>query len=100
MPLTFDEDLPRGRYAVVGMRARAAGCVAGRLFLPGSRWRPGVLGVDAQDDVEHWRFRNGEMGSFGEFEDTDTLTAQFLSVSADTAEDVYLDLIQIRSGPG
>lgn len=98
-PLTFVEDLPRGRYAVVGMRARSAGLVAARLAFVGGRWRPGCLGTDAQDDIEHPMFRYGQLGIWGEFEDQDPPTVDFLSVSADAAEDVYLDLIQLRAGP-
>lgn len=98
-PLTFDEDLPRGRYQIVGLRVRSAGCLAARVFLQGNPWRPGVLGVDAQDDIEHPMFRYGQLGVFGEFEDTDTVTVEVCSASADTAEDFYLDLIQVRNGP-
>jgi hypothetical protein len=43
-------------------------------------------------------FRNGTFGIFGEFEDTDQPTVDFLSVSADTAQEVYFDLIQVRDG--
>lgn len=99
VPLTFDEDLPRGRYAIVGGRFRSAGCVAGRVVFVGGRWRPGALGVDAQDDLEHPMFRAGGLGIWGEFEDVDTPSVDFLSVSADAAEDVTLDLIQLRAGP-
>lgn len=101
--LTFIEDLPRGRYQVVGLRARSAGLVAARLVFVGTGaagWRPGVLGTDAQDDIEHPMFRHGELGVWGEFEDIEPPTVDFLSVSADAAEDVYLDLIQMRTGPG
>lgn len=99
VPLTLDEDLPRGRYAIVGARFRSAGCVAGRIVTIGGRWRPGALGVDAQDDLEHPMFRLGGLGVWAEFEDVDSPSADFLSVSADAAEDVTLDLIQLRAGP-
>lgn len=100
VPLTFVEDLPRGRYQVVGMRARSATCVAARLAFVGGAWRPGVLGVAAQDDLEAPLFRYGGMGPFGEFEDTAPPVVDFLATAADAAEDVYLDLIQLREGPG
>ena len=100
VPLTLIENLPRGRYALVGMRARSAGAVAARVVGIGWRWRPGVLGCDAQGDLDHPMFRMGGLGVFGEFEDTDLPQIEFLSTVADTAEDVYLDLIQLRAGPG
>lgn len=99
VPITMIENLPRGRYQIVGLRARAAGLVAARIVIPGQAWRPGVLGVDAQEDLEHPMFRYGQLGSFGEFEDTDLPSVDCLSVSADAAEDFYFDLIQLRSGP-
>ena len=40
-PLTMNEDLPRGRYAVVGLRGRSAGCIAVSMVFVGGRWRPG-----------------------------------------------------------
>jgi hypothetical protein len=99
VPLTLAENLPRGRYQLVGMRARSDGCVAARAVFIGGRWRPGCLGVDAQTDLEHMMFRYGQLGVWGEFEDPDLLSVDFLSVSADAAQDVMLDLIQLRAGP-
>lgn len=99
VPLTFDEDLPRGRYAVVGIRARSAGAIAARLVTVGGRWRPGVPGCDAQSDQDYWRFRFGNCGVFAEFEDVDTPSVDMISISADAAEDFVFDLIQVRAGP-
>jgi hypothetical protein len=99
VPLTFDEDLPRGRYAVVGMRARSAGMIAARLVTVGGRWRPGVPGCDAQSDQDHWRFRAGQFGVFAEFEDVDTPSVDCIAISADAAQDFVFDLIQLRAGP-
>lgn len=98
--ITLDQDLPRGRYSMVGMRARSAGLVAARCAFVGGKWRPGCIGSIAQADLEHTMFRHGGLGSWGEFEDIETPTIDFLSTSADTAETVYLDLIQVREGPG
>jgi hypothetical protein len=97
--ITFDENLPRGRYQIVGMKGISAGAIAARTVLPEIRWRPGVIACDIVEDLDDRIFRNGQFGVFGEFEDTDGLTVDFLSVSADTAEIVYLDLIQVRLGP-
>ena len=99
-PLVFDENLPRGRYQIVGMKAISATGIAARLVVPDSRWRPGVLACDVVEDEDWPGFRYGAFGAFGEFEDTDALTADFLANAADAAEIVYLDLIQLRSGPG
>ena len=83
-----------GRYQVVGMRAHSAGLVAARLTrLGGSPWRPGCLGVDAYTDIEHPMFRNGGLGIWGEFQESNIPAVEFLSISADTAQEVTLDLI-------
>lgn len=93
--LTFATTLPRGRYQVVGMRAKSTGLIAARLVFPGQAWRPGCIGNDADTDIEAQCFRAGEMGVWGEFDHDLPPTVDFLSVSADTAESVWLDLIKI-----
>ncbi len=98
--LTFDENLPRGRYAVLGMRAQSTTCVAARLVLPGLAPRPGVIGCTAAGDEGHPIFRHGQMGAFGEWEDTDAMQAEFLCNAADATQIVYLDLALVRAGAG
>lgn len=99
VPITLLEDLPRGRYQLVGLRASSAGCVAARCVGVGWRWRPGVLGVQAESHIQAPQFRYGDFGIFGEFEDTDLPQLEFLSVTADATENGIIDLIQLRSGP-
>jgi len=93
--ITFEQALPRGRYQVVGMRVKSAGLVAARLVFPGYAWRPGVIGCDAYTDIERIEFRGGRMGVFGEFDHDLPPTVDYLSISADTAEEIWLDLIKI-----
>jgi hypothetical protein len=93
--LTFAQSLPRGRYAVVGMRAISAGLIAARLVFPGYAWRPGCIGYTAENKTEDDVFRGGKLGSWGEFDHDVPPTVDFLSISADTSEVVYLDLIKI-----
>jgi hypothetical protein len=100
VPIAFDEDLPRGRYQVVGLRPESAGMVAARcVFVGGQGWRPGALGCDLVGDIQDPMFRNGNLGVWGEFEDTDPCTVDVLSISADATQVFYFDLIQVREGP-
>ncbi len=101
VPLAFTEDLPRGRYQLVGLRARSAGLVAARAVFvgPSATARPGCLGNPTQQGLAHDMFRWGQLGVWGEFEDIEPPQIECLAVSADAAEDFYLDLIQTRSGP-
>jgi hypothetical protein len=98
--VTFQEDLPRGRYQVVGFRAESAGMLAARLVFVGGGPRPGVLGCDLVSDIQDYIFRYGELGVFGEFEDTEQPTVDCCSISADATQEFYFDLIQLREGPG
>ena len=97
--LTLQDNLLAGRYAVVGARFEAAGCIAGR-FAPVDvgNYRPGCIGYDSVNDADIPVFRNGGLGTWFEFEHDTLPVAEFLSASADTAEVVYLDLVQVRGG--
>jgi len=93
--ITLTQTLPKARYQVIGMKALSAGLIAARLVFPGYPWRPGVIGCDAIGDQDHERFRFGRLGVFGEFDSDAPPTVDFLSVSADTAEEVWLDLVKV-----
>ncbi len=99
--LTFDEDLPAGRYQIVGFRPVSTTILAARLVFVGGGWRPGALGVDLHYDLSSDIFRYGNMGVFGEFEDLEPPTVEILALAADAAatQEFWLDLIQIRKGP-
>jgi len=100
VPLVFAENLPRGRYRVHGFRAQSTNLIAARLALVGNQWRPGALGTNNDRHLEHLIFRHGELGVWGEFEDTDTPQVECLAAAADAAEVFYFDLVQVREGPG
>ena len=101
--ITMSENLPRGRYQAVGLRAQSTNMVAARYAFVGtgatSAWRPGVMGTNTDRHLEYPAFRYGGMGVFGEFEDTDLPSIECLATAADAAQVFYLDLIQVRSGP-
>lgn len=97
-PINFEQELPAGRYQVVGMRAKSAHIIAARLLFVGQVWRPGVLGVRTETAQYDKIFRMGNMGVFGEFEFDQPPQVEFLASAADTSEEVYLDLIQVRAG--
>jgi hypothetical protein len=95
--IVLDEDLEPGVYQVVGMRARSTGLIAARLVFPGTGaggWRPGCLGVDDENDLEHEMFRYGGLGVWGQFNEQSPPTVDYLALSADTAETGFLDLIK------
>jgi hypothetical protein len=96
--ITPTPTLPAGRYALVGARVQAAGLKAARFLSQDATFRPGVIGTDADGDITVQRFRRGELGSWLEFEHDEPPQVEYLSASADTAETLILDLIQVREG--
>ena len=93
--ITWADTLPNGRYAVVGLNAFGTTAIAARLIFQETPWRPGCVagatGVVIQDEM----FRNGGLGVWGAFNNYAMPNVEFLCNAADTAQEVYLDLIRI-----
>ena len=97
--IAFEDPLPAGRYAIVGMNFISAHIVMGRLVFSDYSHRPGCMGQLLERVGHIPRYRNGNAGLIGEFEHDRSPTVDFMADQADAAEVVYLDLIQIRKGP-
>lgn len=96
VPLTLDNGLDGGQYAIVGMSAFSAGALFARVIPRGnSAYRPGVPAAQARDQSIPANWRYGGWGEFVRFPNTAVPQIEFFSVSADTSEEVYLDLIKV-----
>ena len=93
--LTFDDALPVGRYAVVGLRFISATAIAARLVFKPGAWRPGCIGVDSELSQDHPLFRMGRLGVWGEFASVTPPDIEVLCDVADTAQTFFLDLIPL-----
>lgn len=96
--LTFDQSLPFGKYAVVGMTAICTSGVFARLAFPGqTQYRPGVPVVEAYASyVNPQVFRMGNFGQFGQFDSTAQPLIEILGLAAGAQTAVILlDLIKI-----
>ena len=93
--LTFSQNLDVGSYAIIGARFQSAGLIAFRFVFVGGGFRPGGIGFDADIDVAPARQRQGGLGSWGEFNDDQPPSVDFLSVSADTSQVGHLDLVRV-----
>lgn len=91
--LTFQQTLPAGRYAVVGMRCRSTDGIAARLVFPAQFNRPGVICVNAIGEEDNYFQRFGRMGVWGEFPHTNPPTLDILGGTA-SAQVVFLDLVK------
>lgn len=98
VPLTFDEELPVGRYAIIGAAGWDIDMVAFRFVLSGYAWRPGVYGNTGALYPVAPDFRYGHKGLWAEFESDLPPTIDVLSQSANSDHKFVLDLVQIRKG--
>ncbi len=101
--LTFDNTLPVGSYAVVGMAALSATGVLARVALPGFPWRMGCIAQKTTSAFRQDYFRAGRFGTFGQgayhswgaFVSTSPPQVEFFAGAADTSEVVLFDLVKI-----
>lgn len=94
-PITWADTLPAGRYACVGLQAAGATAILSRMVFNGQFFRPGCLAQTNVWDNGHPMFRMGNIGVFGYFDSTRMPTIQFLCDSADTSQEVYMDIVRI-----
>ena len=96
--LTLSQTLPAGRYQIVGMRAVGTNLLAARLVLIGDSWRPGVPAGASVNSNEPEQFMHGNFGVMGEFEFDQPPSVDLIGTGVTAAEEIYLDLIQVRAG--
>lgn len=96
--ITTTQQLPSGRYAVVGMLAQGVGHYGVRLVFPGQNtYRPGCI---AQPTYPFFPrdsyFGNGRFGLYGYFDNTAPPTADSLGlVAGANAVKIWLDLVKV-----
>lgn len=94
--VTYTNDLPDGRYALVGMEHFSATGKACRAIFFGQVLRPGCVSITAIGGQSAPIFMNGAMGNWGEFENDRVPNLEVLAAAADAAHTVYLYFIQVR----
>lgn len=94
--ITWDDNLEGGYYQVIGGVGVSATGVAFRLIGQDAVYRPGGLVVGDASEETHPMFRLGGLGSWLEFESDAMPNVQFLCDAADTAQEIYLDIVKIR----
>lgn len=95
LAVTWASNLPAGRYAAVGISGVTAGGIALRLVFEDTAWRPGGICLDIEGDEAPAMQLKGGCGILGEFTGNRMPNVEMLSISADTAEVVYLDFMRI-----
>lgn len=95
MNLAFNDVLPSGTYAVVGASLQSATMQAFRLVFKGLAYRPGWVGQATIQSRVHDMSRNGNLGSWGEFENLTPPSVDVLCTAGDSAFQGVLDLVQL-----
>lgn len=93
--LTFDQQIARGRYAIIGGEAKGATIIAWRLILDSQFYRPGGLGKLNNGRRSADLFRNGGLGNWGEFLSTSLPRLQLYCTGADTSQDLWLQVVRV-----
>lgn len=93
--ITWQDTLPNGQYAVVGLEAIGTTCITARLIFEDQVERPGALGQSLVSGNGPRLFRHGGLGIWGRFTAFRIPSVEFLCNAADTAQEVYLHLIRI-----
>lgn len=93
--LSMEQDLPAGRYAIVGADVTAANCIAMRFAFAGGGYRPGLLCQQNPGEFFLDTFRMGNCGVFGEFENSLPPQIDILGTSGSITLAVFLDIIKI-----
>lgn len=93
--ITWQDTLPNGQFAVVGLECIGATAVSGRLIFEDQVERPGCLAQGLVSGNGHPLFRYGRLGVWGRFNAFRIPSVEFLCNAADTAQEVYLHLVRI-----
>lgn len=94
-PITWQDTLPTGLYAVVGANFIGTTCIAGRLVFEEQWERAGGLGQSLTSGAGPKMFDKGGMGIWGRFNANRMPAVEFLCNAADTAQEIFLDFIRI-----
>lgn len=101
--LTLDSSLESGTYALVGFVASSAGAVAARALITGQNPRPGLpalAGAEAAAmDFDPALINLLMYFNMGAFTHVTIPAFQFFSISADTAEVVFLYVVRTGAAP-
>jgi len=95
LAVSFQDVLPVGTYAIVGLEVKSANAIAARLILQGQQFRPGSLSISALGNEQHSLFRQRKPGVYGTFVQTALPLVEVLCDGADAAHEGYLDIIRV-----
>lgn len=96
IPIAFNDSLPAGQYALVGMMLQSANMQAFRVAPRGESYRPGAIGVTALSQRHNHLFRMGGLGEWCTFSHNVPPSVDVLCNGADAAFIGVMDLVYLR----
>jgi hypothetical protein len=95
----LDQSLDPGTYAIIGARCFSATGMFFRVIpnMGASVYRPGSTMVQAYDGAEIGKARRGGWGEWLRFATTNLPQIEVFATSADTAEELWLDIYQVST---
>jgi hypothetical protein len=97
--VTWEQTVPSGTYAIIGMDHWGATAMAARVWLPASRYRPGCIAhTTPATGEQNSLFLDGSLGVLGYFTNQQLPGIDILCEAADTSFDGMLLVIRI-GGP-
>lgn len=93
--ITWQDILPNGVYAVVGLEYIGVTALAARLVFEGDYYRPGCVAAGLGTSQPDSMFRMGGLGQWGRFNSNRMPNVECLANAADTAQEIYMDFIRV-----
>jgi hypothetical protein len=93
--LTFGQQLPAGKWAIVGARMFGASAIVFRFVLPGSAHRPGGVAFTGPTQDQVFINEPGILGKWGEFDHRFPPQMEVIANAADTSQVVFLALVKV-----
>lgn len=97
LAVTWDDDLPNGKYAIVGGLVQSATGFWFRCILQSQVWRPGGQCVTALGLMHNPIFRRGNLGEWGVFENSNMPNIEVFAEAADSSQVVFLDVVPLTA---
>lgn len=92
---TFDQNIPPGRYALVGSEHISTNGIAHRFIIPNQVWRPGAVSGATATYQPHLLFQTRRLGKYGEFQNTVPPIVQVLCNAADAVHTLFLYIVKV-----
>lgn len=96
LTVTWQDVLPAGQYAVVGLEHESANGQACRLIFNGQQFRPGTLSVTALANRQGAMFYGHRLGVFGRFLQTAMPIPEVLANAADASHEGYMEIVRVQ----